>query len=162
MSNIRFWNRIVRLFFAAASVVVVAASAGVAASGSIGPPQMSVATDNGHLSSRMRPSISGSITCTKGAHYHLNAWLAQQDRGALAKGSIPAKLGTRPTKIAIARARAATLCTGASQVWSLALAAVGKQPAGFAGGPAEACVVVYAGKSRLYTLTHNCKQMTLG
>jgi hypothetical protein len=162
MSNVRISNRIVRPLLAATSVLAFAASAGVAASGTTGPPQASLAIDNGHLTSRTRPSISGSINCTKGAHYRLNAWTAQQDRGALAKGSIPAKLGPRPTKIAIARARAATLCTGASQAWSLALTAVGKRPVGFAGGPAEACVVAYAGKSRLYTLAESCKQITLG
>lgn len=152
-------NQLTPLIAAAACAAALAAVAGAATPAT--GPTVSFTIDGAHIPSGLRPSVGGNLTCTKNAHYHLSAWLAQPDRGALAKGSIPAKLPARPTAAQLARARAASLCTGASQPWALTLASVGKQPTGFAAGAATACVVLDAGKSHLYTLTQQCTQVTL-
>ena len=147
-----------------AVVLATGALAGSAAGKTpIPPPQVSAAAVNGgRLVSPVRLAVTGSLTCTKGAHYHLNVWLGQQDRGALAKGSIPAKLPARASKAVATRARAAVLCSGASQPWTVVVAAVGARSTGFAPGPANACLVTTAGHSRLYTLQQSCTQITLG
>lgn len=155
----------------AAPVIVVLLAAGTLAGSAVGapsktpvpPPQVSAVTvSGGHLASPVRLALTGALTCTKGAHYHLNVWLAQQDRGALAKGSIPGKLSPKASKAAVAQAKATVVCSGASQPWTLVVAAVGAHPAGFTPGPANTCLVATAGKSRLYTLQQSCTQITLG
>lgn len=149
------------LLLAAAATLAVGMFADVATSTSDVAPDASLTIDAARLASPARPVIGGTISCTKGAHYHLNAWIAEHERGSLAKGSIPAKMGSRPSKLALSRARAATLCTGADQSWSLTLKSVGKRPSAFGAGAAETCLVAYVGKGGLYTLVESCKQITV-
>jgi hypothetical protein len=148
---------------ALASATLTGSAVAAASKPPVTPPQVSaVDVSGGHLASPVRLALTGNLTCTKGAHYHLNVWLVQQDRGALAKGSIPSKLSPKASKAAVAQAKATVLCSGASQPWTLALAAVGAHPAGFTPGPANTCLVATVGKSRLYTLQQSCTQITLG
>jgi hypothetical protein len=151
-----------RFLYPVAAFVAAALLAGAALAASPALPSLNASIDGGHLTSQRVITLAGNLTCTERAHFHLNAWIEQADRGTLGKGSIPAKLGPKPSKVAVSRARALTLCTGAAQPWSLPVLAVGAHPAGFATGTANACVIAYAGKSHLYTLFQNCTAITIG
>lgn len=149
---------------AAAAVAAIAAGAATAATVP-GPPSLTATVDGGRLASPRALVVTGTITCTKNAHYHLSAWVEQSDRGSLGKGSIPPKLSpklsAKKAKAVTAHWRTLTACTGNAAPWTLTLAAVGAQPAGFAGGAAHVCVIAYASKSHLYSLYQTCSDVNV-
>jgi hypothetical protein len=149
-----------------ATLAVAGALAGAAAAATNpGPPAIDASATAGQLDSARAVTVTGTITCTKYAHYHLGAWVEQPDRGALGKGSIPPKLSPKlspkSAKAAVAHWRTLTACTGAAQPWSLTLPAVGLHPIGFATGTAHVCLIAYASKGHLYSLSQSCADITL-
>src|SRR5437879_7583765 len=104
-----------RTLAVAAALAVAAVLAGTgAASGPPVPPQIASVTvdSSARVVGGMRVAINGHIACTKGARFKLYVWTIERSRGALAKGSLPAKLPLKPTAAALAHARAISLCSG--------------------------------------------------
>lgn len=133
-------------------VAVVATFAATAASAATGPVVAESMTFNSaRVSSPLRALVSGNITCTKGAHFHLYIWVLDRADGALAKGKLPPKV--RRGSAAEARFKAVTRCTGAAQQWSVPVlvSTTGKKPTPkLVASEGEACAIATIKKSGAY------------
>lgn len=148
--------------------VAFAAAGSLAATAAPASPEpatlQAISVDGAHLlPGGVRLSVTGKLTCTKSAHFRLSVLILERAQGALAKGAIPAKLPAKPTPAMLARAKAASLCAGAEQPWSLVAIAGGKHPLPFVAGPAEACLTVTVKKGSGYSdLQQACSNIQVG
>ena len=114
------------------------------------------------LSGDLKLAVSGTLTCTKSAHFHLSLWALERTSGALAKGSIPGKLPLKVTPAVLQQRRARSLCSGIEQAWSVVLLSSGTHPVRFAAGPADVCFTVTVKKGTGYSdLQQSCSQVAV-
>ena len=154
-----------RLALVLAVTATAAACATAAASAAAGPVVVQDVTFAGaRVSSPLHATVTGQITCTKGAHFHLYGWILDRTNGALAKGKLPPKV--RRGSAAEAQYKAATRCTGAPQAWSMSVAVSvtkGKRPVPLVAGSGEVCAIIALSKSHQYVdLKPFCGSVTIG
>src|SRR5712692_5360556 len=142
-----------RLVFVVTAFVAAGSLAATAAPATPEPATLqAVSVDGAHLlPGGLRLSVTGKLTCTKNAHFHLNLMILERTQGALAKGALPAKLPLKPTAAMLARSKAVSACSGVEQPWSLVAIQSAKHPLPFAAGTASACVTVTVKKGSGYS-----------
>jgi len=149
--------------------VLVSVAAGVAAlaiapawSASSGPASIdSVHVGAAKRLAPLRISVSGQITCSKGAHFHVYGWALERSTGALAKGKTPPKV--KRGSAADRRFKQVTRCSGAAQGWSFTAVSTGKPPHRFGAGQVDACITAYVSEHHRYDdLKQACGTVTLG
>lgn len=114
------------------------------------------------LAGGLKLSVSGKLTCTKSAHFHLNLWVLERSSGALAKGSIPGKMPLKVTAAVLQQRRTVSLCSGAEQAWSVVLLPSGLHPVRFAAGQVDVCFTATVKKGTGYSdLQQSCSQVTV-
>ena len=107
-------------------------------------------------------AVSGKLTCTKSAHFHLNLWVLERTSGALAKGSIPGKMPLKVTAAVLQQRRTVSLCSGVEQAWSVVLLPSGLHPVRFAPGQVDVCFTATVKKGPGYSdLQQSCSQVTV-
>jgi hypothetical protein len=135
------------------ALVGAAAFAASAVSASSAPATLqSFSVASAHIQpGKVKLAVTGKLVCTKDAHYHLNVWALERTSGALGKGSLPPKLSATASPAEVQASKNASLCSGASQTWTLTLDPNGSHPAPFVRGPVQVCATITVKKGAGYS-----------